>query len=74
MDGGDWLRKGANRNETFFRELVRDRVAQKVMEDETGSTAFSSLLEQVRAQKIDPYTAMDRLLSGFDFKAREPGS
>ncbi|MAI25901.1 MAG: methylmalonyl Co-A mutase-associated GTPase MeaB [Spirochaeta sp.] len=74
VDGGDWLRKGANRNETFFRELVRDRVAQKVMEDETGSTAFSSLLEQVRAQKIDPYTAMDRLLSGFDFKAREPGS
>ena len=73
-EAGQWLKKGANRNETFFRELVRDRLAQQIMEGEGEGTPFSSLLEQVRKREIDPYTAVDRLLSGFDFKARGPGS
>ncbi|MEE3325867.1 MAG: methylmalonyl Co-A mutase-associated GTPase MeaB [Myxococcota bacterium] len=72
MESGQWLGKGSRRNETFFRELVRDRIAQKIMSDETENTAFASLLEQVRERQIDPYSAADLLVSGFSFKTDEP--
>ena len=69
-DRGQWLEKGAHRNEAFFRELVRDRFAQKLMEEEAQSPSFSSLLEEVRERALDPYTAVDRLMAGLEFKVR----
>lgn len=68
---GAWLTKGSRRNEIFFRELVRDRIAQKIMSDEVGSTPFAALLERVCEREIDPYTAADLLVSGLVFNPDE---
>lgn len=73
-ESGDWLSKGSRRSETFFRELVRDRLAQKVMSDDTQSTAFASLLEHVREGHMDPYTAADQLVSGLSLSPHETQS
>jgi len=72
VEAGHWLEKGAERNESFFRELVRDQAALKVMSTEGKNELFASLLEQVRERKVDPYTASDLLLSSFEFKRDEP--
>jgi LAO/AO transport system kinase len=72
IEGGHWLERGAKRNENFFRELVRDRAALKIMSTEGKNELFRSLLEQVRERMVDPYTASDLLVSSFEFKRDEP--
>ncbi|MCH2187915.1 methylmalonyl Co-A mutase-associated GTPase MeaB, partial [Myxococcota bacterium] len=74
IEGGHWSKRGAERNEKFFRELVRDRAAKKIMSTEGEQDHFSSLLARVRAGKIDPYTASDLLVSGFQSKHDERDS
>ena len=71
IQDGHWSKRGAERNEKFFRELVRDRAAKKLMSTEDGNPFFSSLLDQVRMGKIDPYTASDLLVSGLQSKHDE---
>jgi len=67
-----WEEKTARREESFFRELVRDGAAQKIMSENGGDDRFRSLLDDVRARRIDPYSAAELLVSAFELRGRGP--
>jgi len=63
LEQGRLERVAADRNEHFFRELVRDRALEEVLAAAAASRRFDDLLAAVRARRIDPYSARDALLA-----------
>lgn len=51
----------AARSEHFFRELLRERASAKLLDAAAQSDRYANLIGDVRARKIDPYSAAEAL-------------
>jgi LAO/AO transport system kinase len=63
---GQLRAKRAQHSLHLLRELLGERAAERILAGAARRPALGGLLEDVRAQRIDPYTAAERLLAGFD--------
>jgi LAO/AO transport system kinase len=62
---GGLVAKMEERRNHFFRELLKEMAYEKIKETLTGTACYEETLADLKARKIDPYTAADRLLATF---------
>lgn len=74
LEAGLWEDKASRREEVFFRELIRDLAAQKIMSEADGDDRFGSLLKDVQSRRLDPYSAAEILVSEFESRGRNAKS
>ncbi|MBI5445056.1 MAG: hypothetical protein HY900_28075, partial [Deltaproteobacteria bacterium] len=48
----------------FFRELVKEMAYERIFGALGGNGVLASLLEDLKARKIDPYSAAEKLVGG----------
>jgi len=70
-ESGRQSEAAAARCEHFFRELLRDLAAAKILERAAESETYSRTLASVRAREIDPYSAAESLVAAFDPRPRD---
>ena len=56
----------ATRCEHFFLELLRDFAAEKIMGSAAEGSRYAKLLAAVRGRELDPYSAAEQLVAGFE--------
>jgi LAO/AO transport system kinase len=63
---GRLAQREAARAEHFFRELLRERATARLLEDPAAAEAHARSLDEVRALRLDPYSAADRLVTSLE--------
>ncbi len=58
-------RRIAERQDHFFRELVKQKAYEKILAALEGTESHEKLLRELREKKTDPYTAAEKLLENF---------
>ena len=64
LETGKFEASNIERDYQFFRRLVMEMAADKIFENPDDIPAFNNLITDLKARKIDPYTAAETLVKG----------
>ncbi len=71
-DSGALEQMAAQRAEHFFLEILRDRVSERVLAAARNEPRGQALIADLRARRIDPYSAIDAMLEAIGFPEAPP--
>lgn len=69
QDSGTLAERIAQRELHFLKELVKEMAYQKIFGALGGEASFEKLVEDLKARRIDPYSAAERLVGGLTCNA-----
>ncbi|MBE0618912.1 MAG: methylmalonyl Co-A mutase-associated GTPase MeaB [Proteobacteria bacterium] len=64
LDSGRLHERMALRELHFFRQLVKEMAADKIFGCVSGDAQYDALLEDLKARRLDPYSAAERIVGG----------
>ena len=65
---GKFVEHNINWEFQFFRQLVMEKVADRIFNEGHESPALERLLKDLRERQIDPFSAAENLIKGLEFK------
>ncbi len=64
LDSGRLAERMTAREVHFFRQLVKELAAERIFAALEGKPEFSALLDDLKARRVDPYSAAERVVEG----------
>ncbi len=65
---GSLTRKIEERDLHFFREVVKEKAYNRILDSASGTGRYEELVENLKKRAIDPYSAAEELISGMSVR------
>ncbi len=65
VDSGQFVSHNFTWEYQFFRQMVMEKAADRIFNNARSSTTFKTLIEDLKARRIDPISAAEKMLEGW---------